>query len=72
MIDEGIETVLKGRNKYPIGSLTAQDLFYVEVTKIHELLRVFSNFGDEQIQRKQNGTGISAKLLDIGTIILVN
>lgn len=71
LIDDAIETVLQLRNEQPRGSLTAQDIFYVKVTRIHELIKVFANYGDEQIQNKQSPAGLSSTLLDIGTIILV-
>lgn len=72
LIDDAIENVLRMRNESAIGNLTSQDLFYVKVTRVQELIKVFSNLGDEQIQNKQGNSGLSSSLLDIGTIILVD
>lgn len=63
---------MKKRNAGPLGTLTAQDLFYVKVTKIHELFKVFANMSDELLKREQSTARVSQILLDISTIILVS
>lgn len=64
--------MLKKRNESTVGTLTAQDLFYVKITKIHELFKVFATVGDEFLSREQSTSKVSQMLLDISTIILVN
>lgn len=72
LIDEAIEITLKKRNESYTGALTAQDLFYVKVTKIHELFKVFASVGDDFLNREQSTSKVSQVLLDINTIILVS
>lgn len=71
LIDEAIEIALKNRNEIFTGALTAQDLFYVKVTKIQELFKVFASLGDDFLKREQSPLKVSQILLDIGTIVLV-
>ena len=70
IIDEAIENVLRKRNEMATGNLTPQDLFYVKVTRIHELVKVFSNVTDDYIQRDPSTSKISTMLIDINAIIL--
>lgn len=71
LVDDGIQNVVQTRNEHPSGSLTAQDLFYVKISRVHELFKVFLDYTDEQVQKKQNQSGISSTLADIGTIVMV-
>lgn len=70
LIDSAIETILKKHRETPLGSLTAQDLFYVKVTRIHELFKVLAEYGDELACREQSSSKVSQKLVDIDTIVL--
>lgn len=71
LIDEAIQTLLSQRNEQVNGSLTAQDLFYVKVTEIHDIFRLLSNVNDENIQSQQSSSRISSVLSDVNAILLV-
>lgn len=72
LIDEAIELTLKKRNETFTGALTAQDLFYVKVTKIHELFKVLASVGDDFLNREQSTSKVSQLLHDVNTIVLVS
>lgn len=71
MIDETIEITLKKRNETPPENLTSQDIFYVQVTRVHEFFKSLSTLADDVIQQEQNPAKASQILLDISQIVLV-
>lgn len=72
VIDDAIDLTLKKRNQIPPENLTSQDVFYVQVTRIHEFFRVLANLADEMIQQEQSSIKASQILLDISKIFLVS
>lgn len=72
VIDEAIDLTLKKRNEIPPENLTSQDIFYVQITRIHEFFKSLSSLADEVIHQEQNPAKASQFLLDISQIILVS
>lgn len=71
IIDETIDITLKKRNESPPENLTPQDIFYVQVTRIHEFFKSLASVSDEIIQQEQIPAKSSQFLLDISQIVLV-
>lgn len=71
IIDESIDLTLKKRNETPPENLTQQDIFYVQVTRVHEFFKSLASVTDEVVQQEQVPAKASQLLLDIGQIILV-
>lgn len=73
IIDEAIQNVLKQRNEQVSGNLTSQDLFYVKVTKIHEIFRCLGNLVNPESSEKDGAsTRLATIIIDINSIILVS
>lgn len=72
MIDDAIHAVLLKRNEQAGGTLTQQDLFYVRVTRVHEIFNALASVADEVIQSEQSAGTIAAVLGDVNTIVLVS
>lgn len=66
-----IETVLEQRKEYPMGSLTAQDLFYVKVSKVQDLFRVLGDIAENQV-KTDHATSSNNLILEINSIVLVS
>lgn len=71
IIDETIDVTLKKRNETPPENLTPQDIFYVQVTRVHEFFKSLASISDEIIQQEQIPAKSSQFLLDISQIVLV-
>lgn len=71
IIDEAIDLTLKKRNEIPPENLTPQDIFYVQVTRIHEFFKSLTIVTDEIVQQEQLAAKSSQLLLDISQIVLV-
>lgn len=71
MIDDAIEITLKKRNEYPPENLTSQDIFYVQITRVHEMFKSLASYADEIVQQEQVPTKAAQILLDISQIVLV-
>lgn len=71
VIDEAIDITLKKRNEYPPENLTQQDIFYVQITRIHEFFKSLASCADEIVQQEQMPAKASQILLDISQIVLV-
>lgn len=69
VMDMAIESVLEQRKEYPMGSLTAQDLFYVKVCRVQELFRVLGDMAENQV--KEHATSSNNLILEINAIVLV-
>lgn len=67
-----MDITLKKRNEIPPENLTSQDIFYVQVTRIHEFFKSLTILADEVIQQEQIPAKASQFLLDISQIILVS
>lgn len=72
IIDEAIDITLRKRNQIPPENLTAQDIFYVQVTRIHELFKALTAIADSSVQQEQSSVKLSQTLLDISKIFLVS
>lgn len=72
IIDEAIDMTLKKRNSFLPENLTPQDLFYVQVTRIHEFFKSLAVITDDVIQQEQVPAKASQLLLDISQIVLVS
>lgn len=81
LLDAAIQTVLRKRNGKDdanaangSGSLTAQDLFYVRVTRMHEIFRVLAALvatgGGAAPVEANSGDVSSTRLSDVNTIVL--
>lgn len=66
-----IESVLEQRKEYPLGSLTAQDLFYVQVSKVQDLFRVLGDMAENQV-KADHATSSNNLILEVNAIILVS
>lgn len=66
-----IKITLKKRNEEPTTNLTPQDVFYVRVTKVHELFKALASMCDEMVQQEQSTVKVSRNLQDISAIFLV-
>lgn len=71
IIDEAIQNVLKHRNEHASGSLTAQDLFYVKVTRMHEIFRCLGNLVNTEGAEK-DATRQATLIMDVNSIVLVS
>lgn len=71
IINETIDLTLKKRNENPPENLTPQDIFYVQVTRVHEFFKSLASVTDDVVQQEQAPAKASQHLLDIGQIILV-
>lgn len=71
IINETIDLTLKKRNENPPENLTPQDIFYVQVTRVHEFFKSLASVTDEVVQQEQASAKVSQLLLDISQIILV-
>lgn len=71
IIDETIDIALKKRNEIPPENLTPQDIFYVQVTRIHEFFKSLASVSDETLQQEQIPAKSSQFLLDVSQIVLV-
>lgn len=72
IIDEAIDITLRKRNQSPPENLTAQDVFYVQVTRVHELFKALATIADSSVQQEQSSVKLSQTLLDISKIFLVS
>lgn len=70
IIDEAIKITLQKRNEILPENLTAQDIFYVQVTKFHEFFKSLANITDETVQQEQSSSKASQFLLDVSRIYL--
>lgn len=66
-----IESVLEQRKEYPMGSLTAQDLFYVKVSKVQDLFRVLGDMAENQV-KADHATSSNNLILEVNAVILVS
>lgn len=71
IIDQTIDVTLKKRNETTPDNLTPQDVFYVQVTRIHEFFKSLASVSDDFIQQEQIPAKSSQFLLDISQIVLV-
>lgn len=72
IIDEAIDITLRKRNQIPPENLTAQDVFYVQITRVHELFKALATIADSSVQQEQSSVKLSQNLLDISKIFLVS
>lgn len=62
---------MKKRNQTPPDNLTAQDIFYVQVTRIHEFFKALTVIAEDAVQQEQSSVKASQTLMDISKIFLV-
>ncbi|XP_058458903.1 nuclear pore complex protein Nup133-like [Malaya genurostris] len=69
IIDEAIDLVLKEGNRFPSSpNLTNQDLFYVQVNKIHEIFKVFAEIIESYIKKEFTTNQVQSALVEVNTI----
>lgn len=77
LIDDAIQAVLRSRGETAAGNLTPQDLFYVKVTRMHEIFKALAglvaNDGVSGPSESSSlSTRVSVMLSDVNTIMLVS
>lgn len=70
-MDLAIDYVLEQRKEHPTGSLTAQDLFYVKVTRVQDIFKVFGELVETQVKSGHSNAMING-ILEVNTILLVS
>lgn len=70
LMDEAIDMVLKDNNIQVMGNLTAQDLFYTKVTKIHEIFRKFAEILENFVKNEASQNQLQNGIIEANGIIL--
>ncbi|XP_054273353.1 nuclear pore complex protein Nup133 [Macrosteles quadrilineatus] len=70
LIDKIIEDVLLKRSKTPFGNLTNQDLFYRQVSQIHEGIQQLVRWSEDVVFREHNSQLVANQLVAANTALL--
>ncbi|KAJ9592509.1 hypothetical protein L9F63_015826, partial [Diploptera punctata] len=70
VIEAGIKYVIAERDEKPSGGLTNQDLFYREVTKVHQLIQVLTKRMEDCVHSDRRPQEIATMIEEANTVIL--